>query len=143
MTYNLSNEYQRRQFSDKVSFLIGKGAAVELAEKTSRTHSQNAYLHLLIGVVAMETGNTLADAKEHYFKRLVNADLFCDDVTDRMGRTIPHLRSSADLTKEEMATAIDRFIRWGAENGIYLPQPGDKEILKAIEVELGRYKNML
>ena len=60
-----------------------------------------------------------------------------------MGNTIDRLRSTAELTKEEMSTAIDRFKRWGAENGIYMPNPDDASLLKAIEIEMGRMKSYL
>lgn len=139
MTYNLSIELHRNQFILKARKLLEKGAAVELKEKTARSLSQNAYLHLLIGAVAMETGNTLEDTKAQYFKKLVNPDIFCVKHTDKLGRTIEHLRSSAEVEKDDMSKAIDRFLKWGDDNKIYLPRPNDKETLKAIEIELGRY----
>lgn len=143
MQYDLSQEYQCLAFRAKVESLAGKGAVVELSEKTFRTKSQNAYLHLLIGVVAMETGNTLQDAKEWYFKRTVNPDLFCVRHKDRFGNCIEGLRSTAEVSKEDMATAIDRFKRWGAENGIYMPSPGDESLLREIAMEMGRQKAYL
>ena len=42
-----------------------------------------------------------------------------------------------------MSIAIDRFKRWGAENGIYMPNPEDILLLKEIEVEMGRMKSYL
>ena len=53
------------------------------------------------------------------------------------------LRSSADLTIEEMSIAIDRFKRWGYENGFYMPSPDDTSLLKEIEIEMGRLKMYL
>ena len=43
------------------------------------------------------------------------------------------LRSSADLTKEEMNASITRFKIWAAKEGIYLPEPEDADRLKEIE----------
>ena len=134
---------QRKSFLARIDNLIEKGAVVEMTEKAFRSPNQNRYLHLLIGVVAIETGNTLEDAKTYYFKKVVNADLFQVYVTDNMGNTIDRLRSTAELTKEEMSIAIDRFKRWGAENGIYMPNPEDIHLLKEIEVEMGRMKSYL
>ena len=88
----------------------------------------------------METGNTLDYCKEWYFKKLCNRDLFITDKVDKYAGQIEVVRSTADLTKEEMSMAIDRFKRWGAENGIYLPNPGDESLLKEISIEMGRYK---
>ena len=143
MLYDLSSEFQRKAFLARVDNLMEKGAVVEMTEKTFRSPNQNRYLHLLIGIVAIETGNTLEDAKKWYFKETCNPDLFHVQHRDKMGNCIDHIRSTAELTKEEMSTAIDRFKRWGAENGIYMPNPDDASLLKAIEIEMGRMKPYL
>lgn len=143
MVYDLSSDFQRKSFLARMENLMEKGAVVELTEKAFRSTNQNRYLHLLIGVVAIETGNTLEDAKKWYFKETCNPDLFHVQHRDKMGNCIDHIRSTAELTKEEMSTAIDRFKRWGAENGIYMPNPDDAFLLKAIEIEMGRMKSYL
>ena len=143
MVYDLSSEFQRKAFLARVDNLMEKNAVVEMTEKAFRSPNQNRYLHLLIGVVAIETGNTLEDAKKWYFKEPCNPDLFHVQHRDKMGNCIDHIRSTAELTKEEMSTAIDRFKRWGAENGIYMPNPDDASLLKAIEIEMGRMKSYL
>lgn len=143
MVYDLSSDFQRESFLARMDNLMEKGAVVELTEKAFRSPNQNRYLHLLIGVVAIETGNTLEDAKKWYFKETCNPDLFHVQHRDKMGNCIDHIRSTAELTKEEMSTAIDRFKRWGAENGIYMPNPDDASLLKAIEIEMGRMKSYL
>ena len=143
MVYDLSSDFQWKSFLARIDNLIEKGAVVELTEKAFRSPNQNRYLHLLIGVVAIETGNTLEDAKKWYFKETCNPDLFHVQHRDKMGNCIDHIRSTAELTKEEMSTAIDRFKRWGAENGIYMPNPDDASLLKAIEIEMGRMKSYL
>ena len=143
MVYDLSSDFQRKSFLARMDKLMEKGAVVELTEKAFRSPNQNRYLHLLIGVVAIETGNTLEDAKKWYFKETCNPDLFHVQHRDKMGNCIDHIRSTAELTKEEMSTAIDRFKRWGAENGIYMPNPDDESLLKAIETEMGRMKSYL
>lgn len=143
MVYDLSSDFQRKSFLTRMDNLMEKGAVVELTEKAFRSPNQNRYLHLLIGVVAIETGNTLEDAKKWYFKETCNPDLFHVQHRDKMGNCIDHIRSTAELTKEEMSTAIDRFKRWGAENGIYMPNPDDASLLKAIEIEMGRMKSYL
>ena len=143
MLYDLSSDFQRKAFQARVDNLMEKNAVVEMTEKAFRSPNQNRYLHLLIGVVAIETGNTLEDAKKWYFKETCNSDLFHVQHRDKMGNCIDHIRSTAELTKEEMSTAIDRFKRWGAENGIYMPNPDDASLLKAIEIEMGRMKSYL
>lgn len=143
MQYDLANHLQRSLFETRCKALLDKGCVVDLAERTFRSKSQNNYLHLLIGVVAMETGTTVAYAKEWYFKRLCNKDLFVTTKADRYAGQVEMVRSSADLTQEEMSTAIDRFKRWGWENGIHMPSPGDESLLREIAIEMGRNKAYL
>lgn len=143
MLYNLSIPLDRERFAARANALLQKGSVVELTEKTLRTHNQNSYLHLIIGVVAMEVGVTLEYAKREYFKKLVNKDLFIRKEHDRFSGEIEVIRSSADLSVEEMRIAIDKFKRWGAENGIYIPSPEDTARLRDIEIEMGRMRQYL
>lgn len=143
MQYDLTSDFQRKAFLARVDYLLEKSSVVELTEKTFRSPNQNRYLHLLLGVVAMETGNSLEDVKREYFKGMVNPDIFRSWRTDTRGNTIAVYRSTSAVSKEEMSTAIDRFKRWGAENGIYMPNPDDESLLKAIEIEMGRMKTYL
>ena len=143
MQYNLATDLDQERFVNRANALLQKGVIVELTEKTFRSPNQNRYLHLLIGVVAMDTGVGLEYAKREYFKKLVNKDLFVIKKSDRFAGEIEDLRSSADLTIEEMSMAIDRFKRWGAENGFYMPNPEDAALLKEIEIEMGRLKMYL
>ena len=140
MQYNLATDLDQERFVNRANALLQKGVIVELTEKTFRSPNQNRYLHLLIGVVAMETGVGLEYAKREYFKKLVNKDLFVIKKSDRFAGEIEDLRSSADLTIEEMSMAIDRFKRWGYENGFYMPNPEDTARLKDIEIEMGRLR---
>jgi len=143
MQYNLATDLDQERFVNRANALLQKGVIVELTEKTFRSPNQNRYLHLLIGVVAMETGVGLEYAKREYFKKLVNKDLFVIKKSDRFAGEIEDLRSSADLTIEEMSMAIDRFKRWGYENGFYMPSPEDTDRLRDIEIEMGRLKMYL
>lgn len=143
MLYDLTSEMQRKSFLARVEHLLEKCSVADLTEKTFRSRNQNSYLHLLIGVVAMETGNTLEDVKREYFKRIVNPDIFMSYRTDSRGNSIAVYRSTTNVSKEEMSMAIDRFKRWGAENGIYLPNPGDEQILRDIEIQMGRNRSFL
>ena len=143
MTYDLSKELDRQRFQARAAILTKRGAAVELSEKSHRSRNQNNYLHLLIGVVAMETGTSLPYCKEVYFKRLVNPAFFVFEKADPLAGKIEVVRSSAELSKEEMTMAIDRFKRWAAENGIYLPDPEDEARLRDIALEMDKLKTYL
>ena len=82
MIYDLKNPFHRKQFKERVNKLYKQGKKVELTDKTVRSLSQNAYLHCLIRITAMETGVTENYAKEEYFKRLANKEMFEQTVID-------------------------------------------------------------
>lgn len=143
MQYDLTSDFQRKAFLARCHNLLDKGAVVELTEKAFRTPNQNRYLHLLLGIVAMETGNRLEDVKREYFKRLINPNIFMRYRTDTRGIDIAVYRSITVVSKQELSTAIDRFRMWGAENGIYMPSPDDREQLSEVEYQMGRMKSYL
>ena len=145
MIYNLSNILDKERFKRRCNDLYKQGKIVELsAKKERRTLPQNAYLHLILGWLAMETGNTLGFVKQEYFKRLINPDLFVVGIDDPYLGKAHVLRSSRDLDTAQMTTAIDRLRNWAsAEAGIYLPSPEEHDFLQAIEIEMLKQKEYL
>lgn len=143
MQYNLETTLDRERFVTRAKALMRKGAVIELTEKAFRTPNQNRYLHLLLGIVAMDTGNSLEDVKREYFKRMVNPDIFLVWKTDTRGNSIATYRSITEVSREAISMAIDRFKKWGYENGIYMPNPEDESLLRQIEIEMGRNKTYL
>ena len=83
MQYNLATELDQERFVNRANALLQKRCVIELTEKTYRSPNQNRYLHLLIGVVAMDTGVGLDYAKREYFKKLVNRDIFVIKKSDK------------------------------------------------------------
>lgn len=139
MLYDLSNELSRKQFAARVKHLWAKGAGiVELTDKSRRSLNQNNYLHAILGVLALETGNSLEVVKREIYKKKVNPDLFIRTKHDPTLGEIEEVRSSRDLTKEEMSLSLDRYKKFCADNGIFLPEPGDEELLRQIEFEMAR-----
>jgi len=136
MQYNLSNILDKARFKTRVNALYEKGAIVDVTEKVYRSANQNRYLHAIIGLVAIETGVSVDYAKQEYYKRLVNPDIFECGTDKFTSKKI--LRSSASLNPEEMSKSIDRFKRWAAEQKIAIPEPGDTEMLLEIEYEISR-----
>ena len=143
MLYNLADAADIERLRLKVETDIKRKAVVEYARREQRTGNQNRYLHLVIGVVAMETGNDLQYAKEQYFKRLANPALFVRRTQDAIAGEVEYLVSSRDLTTEQMSEAIDRFKRWAAENGIYIPDQEDAARLQDIEIQMARMRRYL
>ena len=143
MHYNLKDQLARKRFSTRVKALWEAGAVVELADLRRRTNAQNAYLHVALGILAYETGNSLETVKIEVFKRRVNPDLFIVEREDPILGHIQAIRSSRDLNKEEMSMAISRFLKFCAENGVYIPSPEEKDYLREAEYEIALIERYL
>ena len=146
MLYNLSNPLDVQNARTRLEMLIKRGVNVELTEKKpKRSLSQNSYLHLLLGYFASQTGNTLDWVKQQYYKRTCSPDIFVAEKYDAtLKKTVKYIRSSADLTTDEMTLSIERFRNWAAsEAGIYLPDAMSQAELAALQVEVERYKTYL
>lgn len=144
MLYNLKDPLDRERFKRRCNALFQKQSIVELSEKMKRSSQQNRYLHLLLGYLAMETGNSLDYAKEIFYKRTANKDLFVRHKEDEFLGNIEYLRSSADLTQEEFSVSIDRLRDWSSQvAGIYLPSPDEDQFLASIEYEMSRQQRWM
>lgn len=124
MTYDLSNKAHRKQIVTRVNnYLKKKSGLLTITDDSVRTLNQNKYLHVLIRMLALETGVQEDYAKEMYFKRLANPNLFVKTRFDSLsGKDMEYTVSSSALTTEEMSKAIDSFRRWSESNGYYLPE---------------------
>ena len=124
MNYNLTNKEDRKRFIRYANSLLkNKKTLVSLDDKSNRTLSQNCYIHVLCRVMAQETGTTEYYAKQVYFKELANPDLFLRVTKDPLtGQMVKTIRSSTELTINEMSKAIDNFIAWAAEQGYTMPE---------------------
>lgn len=142
MIYDLSNTYDIPRFEEAARRFLKAGAVVCLSRKQQqRTLRQNSYLHLILGWFACETGYTIDEVKQDFFKRKCNKELFEEEFEGRRG-TITRLRSTSDLSTSEMTTAIERFRNYAAsEAGIYLPAPNENEALLYCEKEMERNKD--
>lgn len=146
MLYNLSSPLDAQNARARLELLIKRGVYAELTEKKpQRSMQQNRYLHLCLGYFASQTGNTLEWVKKYYYKCHCNRDMFVREKMDAvLGRMVKYMRSSADLTTEEMSISIDRFRNWAAsEAGIYIPDATSEEEIAAMQIEVERYKQYL
>jgi hypothetical protein len=136
MIFELSNPFALEKFEKAVERVKERGGIVELTEKKSKTRPQNNYLHLILGKFALETGYTTDEVKYRFFKKEVNPLIFVRTKVNPRGKEITYVRSTGELSKEEMSEAIDRFLNWSAANGIPLPSADDYRLLQYIESEL-------
>lgn len=146
MLYDLDNPLQAENFKKRCNRLYKKRCIVELTErKPRRSDSQNRYLHAALGYFGLQFGYRTEQVKQWYFKELCNPGLFCIEITDKVtGEKRQTLRSSSELTTEEMTTAIERFRNWAAdEAGIYIPSPDEHRMVELMEIEVQRGKEFL
>lgn len=146
MIFDLSKEEPRQQAIDRMKYLLGKNAKIEINEKRkNRTYSQNNYLHLILGRFALEYGETLEYVKQVIFKQWVNEDIFkYERVNEKTGEYREAYRSTAQLNTKEMSEAIERFRNYAAMNlDLYLPEPKDLAHLEEIENQLEQYSNKI
>lgn len=123
MIFNLANQQELVQAREYLNQIARLGKRVEIVRKAEhRTLPQNAYLHLILGYFGTQTGYTLDEAKILY-KRL-NSDLY---LYEKNGTKF--MRSSADLSKEDMAKTIDRLMQYSDEKGIPLPKADNQDFL--------------
>lgn len=138
MLYDLSDPRSLVRFDTRVASLRGAGKFVELTERRPlRSGRQNRYLHASIRYFALQSGYSVADVKEFFFKG-ASPSIFVVTVTDRFtGAIRSRLRSSASLDTAEMTLAIERFRDWSSRiAGIYLPSPDDERALRYMESEI-------
>jgi len=144
MIYDLSKDYDRERFKTRSAFLLEKRRIVELTEKTRRSLRQNNYLFLILNVLAMEYGENVEYVKQNIFKRHVNPDIFLTKKQDKILGEVEVLRSSADISKDEMRTAIDRLkIFCAKELGVRLPDSFTYEEQIELMRQMEIHKNYL
>lgn len=132
MKFNTQIAAEAQQASGYFNKLIEQKAIVEVKKiSPKRSLNQNAYLHLLIAAFGMHFGYDLAEAKQLY--KEINGEIY---MYSKKGRVF--LRSSADISKEDMAKSIDKFMRKSAEQGCPLPPATNQEWLRQIENEIER-----
>ncbi|MBQ2231222.1 MAG: hypothetical protein II425_05370, partial [Oscillospiraceae bacterium] len=76
MLYDLATDLDLQRATKRWDYLVQRKAVVDLTEHVQRTNSQNAYLHVLLGMLAMEFGERIEYVKQNYYKELVNPELF-------------------------------------------------------------------
>ena len=141
--YDLSNPFQLEDYQKYINKLYEQRAVVRVEKiNPKRTLSQNSYLHFCLSYFACEYGCSLEEAKIVYFKKLVNKELFVSKFVNKFGVEIERLRSTADLNKEEMRVAIDRFKNWASQY-VYIPDAEEKKAIVYAQQQIEKVKNFL
>lgn len=138
MKYNLANVKEATAAIEYLVALTGQGKMAEVKKiSPKRSINQNSYLHLLLGAFGQHFGYTLEEAKMIYKTLPGNLELY-GYTKEVRGKKWEFLRSSADLTKEEMAKTIDKLHEWSKKGGYPLPPATDQEWLRQVENDIER-----
>ena len=83
-------------------------------------------------------GYTLDESKTHFYKIVVNPDIFVRERIDKFsGETYKFVRSTADLTSDEMSKSIEAFRQfWLEECGYRFPSSDEYIALLHIEHDI-------
>ncbi len=123
MIFDLSSQQELAKAREYLNQVARLGKKVDITRKAEhRSLSQNNYLYLILAYFGTETGYTAEEAKTLY-KRL-NSNLY---VYEKNGSKF--LKSSADLSKEDMMITIDKFIAYSEQQGIPLPKADNQDFL--------------
>lgn len=144
MIFNLQNYIERTQAIQKFKRYLDSQKRIELIVKhPKRSIRQNSYLHLLFNYFAIESGYPTEYVKTQFFKRVCNKDLFEVILNGSLGE-VQHLRSTADLSTDEMSIAISRFKDWSSiEASIVLPDAEDMKFIEHCEQEVSKHENRI
>lgn len=146
MKYDLKNPLDKQNLLLKVKKEIESGNnVVEFCVcKPKRTLKQNKYLHVVLSYFACSIGLSTNYVKQNYFKLLCNKDIFVVDAEDIFIGKTRRIRSSSELTTEEMSIAIERFRNWSSETaGIYIPSAEEHQLIQLAEIQIERNKLFL
>ena len=145
MTYDLSTSLGTKSAMTRLQQLAERGCTIELVEKRPRRSlPQNSYLHLILSYFATQTGYTPEWVKQQIYKRHCNPDLFITTRQDPLLGSVTYLRSSRDLTADEMTQSIERFRFWSADvAGIYIPDACEAEEVQQMSQEVEQSKTYL
>jgi hypothetical protein len=145
MLYNGANPFDAQKARVYLEWLISHGKVFEQkAKEGKRSLPANAYLHVILAYFASQKGYTTEWVKQKYYKIHCNPDLFVRTKDDAFIGKTKYLRSSADLTKDEMSLSIERFRNWSAqEAGLYIPSSEEHLYLVEAQQEIERNKVFL
>lgn len=141
MYYDLSKKESIREAEDWLQKQIENQSYIKMRVRSpKRSLSQNAYLHVLFGIFALDTGIDIEEVKQNIFKRVVNNRTFVYLDNEGYARA----RSTADLSKEEMTFCIEKFRHFSSmELGIYLPSPNEHDELMKAEILIEKNEQWL
>lgn len=152
MIFNLKSTQQVNIFNEFNKDCIEKGLLVESkVKREKRSLSQNAYLHVLLNIITMHTGEDSERVKQVYYKQYANNEsiFWIKKIADKItGEIYTVIRSSTDLDSKEMSESIENLKAWTSFNiDLILPEADNylaineaRALWSQEKIHLERYK---
>lgn len=145
--YDLRDPTHRELFRQKCNeYYKAQSLVVLKTAPPLRSGEQNRYLHVLLGLVAHEIGESKEYVKNNVFKILCNRELFVKEITVEDER-LTVIRSTSEISKKDMKTAIQRFINWAERELSDIGHPfrlpdadRDKELIPYAELQIEKWE---
>jgi len=114
----------RQQIKKELCEFNGKRVEVRIQKlKSTRSHQQNRYWWVLMGILGNELGYTKDEIHEICKYKFLKKEM----AIEKTGEVFEYLGSTATLGKMEFVELTDLLIRWASESfGIVLPVPGEQ-----------------
>ena len=137
MKLNLSIPFDKQKAITRFKVFLDQGKKIELTEiKPKRSLNQNAYLHVVISLCAIEWGNTLDEQKTD-LKRECQFMRY-----EKNGKS--YLKRTRDMDSKQLTEFIDWIRTHAGQQGLYIPD-SQEYIMHRFEIdkEVDRHKEYL
>jgi len=117
--YDTAKEFDKNNARAKFEQYVSEGKKIDLTVvRQKRSLKQNAYLHVLITIYAVEIGLTLQEAK-NFLKR--ECQFMTYQTVTKKNKEVKFLKQTSQLNSKEMSDFIDWIKTFAGQQGIYLP----------------------
>lgn len=101
-----------------------KGERFTFTIKKYRTLDQNAYFHVLVGILGDHLGYELDEMKSIIKKQFLTVE----SISEKTGLVLPRVQETSELGVVEMNDLIEKLKRWSAQEfSVVLPDPESQQ----------------
>ena len=110
-TYDPRSDFDVKKAQKRFNHFLEKKVPFEMKGLSGRTIPQNSKFHAIIGQIGIHTGNNAKYVKLNIVKmKWCRSIFYVEDFNLKNGDSYYYVRSSKDLSKEEMSKVIEIMI---------------------------------
>lgn len=111
MKYNPKSDFDRKKAQIYFDKLMAGTTPFEVKSLKQRSNSQNAIFHVFLGILGIEIGYPMAYVKLNILKmKWCRKVFYVEEFNKKTGESFHRVRSSKELTSEEMSHVIGILI---------------------------------